>query len=218
MTGRRRALLVFGMPSALAAAAWWLLTEAAPDAARYLAGALPTATEARVSAYDEVGCREGRTCLDLELSLSDGSSLRAAVSLPDPLPATALPSLLLFGGFETGRRALALLPDPGRNALVTYEYPVDRALWRDAGPVRRFLIAQRTAHRVPRQLAVLLRWIRTRPWSDPERLTAAGVSLGALLLPAARRLADTARRRMLEPRDGQPSKEDDCTVVLWRPS
>ncbi len=33
----------------------------------------------------------------------------------------------------------------------------------------------------------------------------------------AEELAGAARRRMLEPRDGAPSKPDDCTFVLYRP-
>jgi serine/threonine protein phosphatase PrpC len=35
---------------------------------------------------------------------------------------------------------------------------------------------------------------------------------------AARDLAETARRRMLEPRPGEPSKLDDLTCVLFRPA
>lgn len=188
MTRRRRvALAILLVP--LAAAAWWLLAVAAPDTERYLAAGLPQPEDARVSAYDEVGCPPGRACLDLELSFAEGPPLRAAISLPDPLPPEPLPALLLFGGFETGRRALGLLPDPGRNAVVTYEYPLDRRAWREASLPRRFLMVQQAAHRVPRQLAALFRWVRDRPWSDDGRLSVTGVSLGALLLPAARRLA-----------------------------
>ena len=41
---------------------------------------------------------------------------------------------------------------------------------------------------------------------------------GGSLEKAARRLADDARRRMLEPSPGEPSKPDDCSFVLYRPA
>ena len=35
----------------------------------------------------------------------------------------------------------------------------------------------------------MVRWTRAQPWADPDRVSLVGVSLGALVLPAAQRMA-----------------------------
>jgi pimeloyl-ACP methyl ester carboxylesterase len=49
---------------------------------------------------------------------------------------------------------------------------------------------------VPRQLAAVVRWTRAQPWADPDRVSLVGVSLGALVLPAAQRMAAAHGERL----------------------
>ena len=97
--------------------------------------------------------------------------------------------MILAGGLRTGREALRHVSRPGRNAVIAYEYPLDPARLRQGFLPARIVAARRAALAVPGQLAAVLRWTRTQPWADPERVSLVGVSLGALVLPAAARVA-----------------------------
>ena len=115
--------------------------------------------------------------------------MRIALSLPEDAGARPLPTVILIGGLRTGREALAHVPDLGRNAVVTYEYPLGRAHWRRGFLPAQIAAARSAALAVPGQLAAVVRWVRAQPWADPDRVSLVGVSLGALVLPAAQRAA-----------------------------
>jgi hypothetical protein len=139
--------------------------------------------------YAGVGCGERRLCRDVILDPAAGRPVRIAVSLPaDPGP-ERLPAVILVGGLRTGREALRLLPDLGRNAVVTYEYPLDRDHWRGGFLPIRVVAVRAAALAVPGQIAAVARWTRDQPWADPDHVSLVGVSLGALVLPAAQRTA-----------------------------
>jgi dienelactone hydrolase len=95
----------------------------------------------------------------------------------------------LAGGLRTGREALGLLPTLGRDAVITYEYPLARDHWRHGFLPAQLVAARSAALAVPGQLAAVVRWTRAQPWADPARVSLVGVSLGALVLPAAQRTA-----------------------------
>ncbi len=182
-------LLATALGGLFAAAAWeWRRS----DPERLITRPLPQPRDEVVEEYGGEGCLPGRRCLDVTVGFEDAPALRFAVSLPEAAVTGGTPALILAGGFETGREALKYLPDPGPNAVITYEYPVDKQRWKQAGKFGRLIILRSAATTVPRQLALLLGWVRGQPWTDPERISLVGVSLGALLLPAARRIAEVA--------------------------
>jgi dienelactone hydrolase len=189
---RQAAILLLAALVALALSAtlligWLLLDRSDPDR---LAGApLPEIAAITVLPYAGKGCPAGRVCQDVILETSAEPPLRLALSLPENAGAGPMPVVILAGGLQTGRAALRHLPDLGRNALVTYEYPLDAEAWRRASLPAQIVAARAAALAVPGQLAAAIRWTRAQPWADPARVSLVGVSLGALVLPAAQRLA-----------------------------
>jgi hypothetical protein len=165
----------------------WLLLDGDPD--RLVAEPLPDVTSVSIVPYAGAGCHDGRRCQDVILGPDAARPIRVALSLPADAGARPLPTAVLIGGLRTGREALAHVPDLGRNALVTYEYPLDRNEWRRGFLPARIAAARNAALAVPGQLAAVVRWARAQPWADRERVSLVGVSLGALVLPAAQRAA-----------------------------
>jgi dienelactone hydrolase len=187
------AKLLLGIAALLALTAGlvvgWILLDGQGEPDRLIEAPLPDVTAAKIEAYGGAHCPYERTCRDVTLAPTAGRPVRIAVSLPQEAAAERLPTVILAGGLRTGREALQFLPDLGRNAVVTYQYPLHPDHWR-----RGFLPAQVAAMRsaalaVPHQLAAVVRWTRDQPWADPERVSLVGVSLGALVLPAAQRMA-----------------------------
>lgn len=150
---------------------------------------LPDIARESVEPYAGEGCRPESRCADVSLHARGAPPIRFATALPAAASDERLPTVILFGGFRTGRESLKHLPELGQNAVVTYEYPVDRQAWKRASTVGRLTLGYDAAFRVPGQLAALLRWVRAQPWADPNRISLVGVSLGAMALPAAQRVA-----------------------------
>src|SRR5262245_12850539 len=64
----------------------------------------------------------------------DGGALgpiNIVVSLPDPLPPERLPAMVIIGGLRSGADGIRHIADPGLNAIVGFDYPIDRRLKRD---------------------------------------------------------------------------------------
>lgn len=159
-------------------------------------GPLPDVTAATVLPYAGAGCHESRLCRDVVLDPAAERPVRMAVSLPKDAGVERLPAVILVGGLRTGREALRHVPDLGRNVVVTYEYPLGRDPWRRGFLPARVVAARSAALAVPRQLAAVVRWTRAQPWADPDRVSLVGVSLGALVLPAAQRAAAAQGERL----------------------
>jgi hypothetical protein len=167
----------------------WLRLDDQSDPERLIERPLPDITAAAVLPYAGAGCGESRLCQDVILDPAAERPVRIAVSLPEDAGPAPLPAVILVGGLRTGREALKLLPELGRNAVITYEYPLRRDHWRRGFLPIRIVAARAAALAVPGQLAAVVRWTRTQPWADPDRVSLVGVSLGALVLPAAQRAA-----------------------------
>jgi hypothetical protein len=117
--------------------------------------------------------------------------IEAAVSRPT-IGDGRLPIVILVGGFDTGRRSVECIPDPGANIVMGYSYPGRDFLRAPGATIHRLVAAQRGAHRVPGQIASLGVWAAAQPWADRQRIVLVGVSLGALLAPAIARAMVTA--------------------------
>jgi len=190
-TKRRRFLVwpLVGLGLILVPPTLWLGVQMLHGPEDLLRDPLPNITREIVEPYAGEGCRTESRCSDVSLLSRHAPPIRFATALPAETTEERLPTVILFGGFRTGREALKHLPELGRNAVVTYEYPVERRDWKEASTIGRLALGYGAAFRVPRQLAALLRWVRAQPWADPNRISLVGVSLGAMVLPAAQRLA-----------------------------
>lgn len=135
----------------------------------------------------------------ITLANADGGTVNFTVSLPRGAEtltkADRLPAMVLLTGFRSGRNSLVQIPDHGRNAIIAYDYPYDRTTWKSANGVERAWIAHRVAFQLPDEVAGLIAWVRRQPWADPDRVSLAGVSLGAVALPVIQRRATNAGHR-----------------------
>jgi hypothetical protein len=190
---RRAAKVLLGAVALVAAClglfVGWLLLDDQSDPERLIEGPLPDVTAATVRPYAGGGCRKRRLCRDVTLDPAAERPVRIAISLPGNASPEPLPAVILVGGLRTGREALAHVPHLGRNAVITYEYPLRRDHWRRGFLPAQVVAARAAALAVPGQLAAVVRWTRAQPWADPDRVSLVGVSLGALVLPAAQRTA-----------------------------
>lgn len=186
----RRATLVLGsillaVALVLAATAAWL-HRGDPLAA------LPRDTPSALAVVEER--REpakGRTLVHVALEGESVGLVRLVASLPDPLPPGRVPVVIVLGGLRGGAnsvRRIAGVADPGPNAIIGYDWPLPRDP--SIGEiVRRLPELRRSVLSVPGQVDAILAWAAQRPWADAERVTVLGFSLGALVAPAAQRLA-----------------------------
>ena len=199
---RRAAKLLLGAVALVAVClgffVGWLLFDGHSDPDRLIEEPLPDVTTATVRAYAGGGCSKSRLCRDVILDPAAERPVRLAISLPREAGTEPLPAVILVGGLRTGREALQHVPDLGRNAVITYEYPLRRDHWRRGFLPAQVVAARAAALAVPGQLAAAVRWTRAQPWADPDRVSLVGVSLGALVLPAAQRTA-TAHGESLGP-------------------
>jgi pimeloyl-ACP methyl ester carboxylesterase len=139
---------------------------------------------------DETGKRDIQ---DVRLVDPDGNVVSFSISLPKggfaDEAGEKLPALVVISGFRSARDNLKYIPEPGPNAIISYDYPYNSQEWKAASLVGRIMIARRVAFRLPNDVAGLMAWIRRQHWADQGRISLAGVSLGAIALPVIRRRA-----------------------------
>jgi len=126
------------------------------------------------------------------LATAGGDKIDVAVSRPSG-DDRRYPAMILVGGFDTGRHSVDHVADPGANVVIGYGYP-DIGLLKagNRSTILRLFTAQRDAHRIPAQIAELATWAVSQPWADRDRISLVGVSLGAVLAPAAARAMNVA--------------------------
>ena len=181
-------LFLGGALMVAAAVALWLAIWS-PDA--LIRAPLPLYRQASVSvSADASGKRE---ILDVRLVDPDSRPVTFSVSLPkgrfDNNSGEKLPTLVVISGFRSAHHNLERIPEPGPNAIISYDYPYDAKEWKAAGIFGRALIARRVAYRLPNDVAGLMAWVRRQNWADANRISLAGISLGAVALPVIRRRA-----------------------------
>ncbi len=171
---------VFGVALAL-----WI---EAQDPERLIAGPPPDYRVAEIRRYEKTVAAGRREYVAVRLEGREGDVASFVVSLPTKRRnGTRLPVLIVLSGLRSGEKTLDRIAWHGTNAIVSYDYPLDLAEWRSASLLARAGIAYRIARRIPDQIAAVTRWVRSRPWADSDRLAYAGISLGAVVLPAALR-------------------------------
>ncbi|BDG01508.1 alpha/beta hydrolase family protein [Anaeromyxobacter oryzae] len=157
---------------------------------------LPRAPPAALVAEREAWAERWRDRTLVHVTLDGGAvgPVRFVVSLPEPLPETPLPVVVVLGGLRGGSNAIRELGevagDAGPNAIVGFDWPFPD---REPGLLEIVLESpawRRNALSVPGQVDVLLRWAADRPWADRGRVSLLGFSLGGFVVPAAQWLVE----------------------------
>lgn len=134
-----------------------------------------------------------RDVQDVRLLDPDNSPVNFSVSLPKGRfvddTGDRLPTLVVISGFRSAHQNLERIPQPGQNAIISYDYPYEPQEWKEASAIGRIFIARRVAYRLPNDVSGLIAWVRRQHWADPERISLVGVSLGAVALPVINRRA-----------------------------
>lgn len=98
-----------------------------------------------------------------------------------------LPVLLLLGGHQTGKDAVALVGRPAGVAFAAIDYPYTGSrsvdgVWQS---LRAVPSIQKAFIDTPPALSLAVDWLLQQPWVDPERIELVGVSLGVPFAAAA---------------------------------
>jgi hypothetical protein len=133
--------------------------------------------------------RAGRFFQHVTLSDERLGLIGFTVSLPDPVPITRLPLVVVLGGLHTGETNLHHVDPGGDNALIGYDWPLPTPFPKGLGALTQIPSLRRQALSVPGQVGAMLRWLTTQPWSDSQRISVVGFSLGAIATPAVNRVA-----------------------------
>lgn len=182
----RRILNAFAAAIVLAtmAAAAWFVWPSFGDPMLWL----PSPSGLASISEERIERRDGRELRRLVLDAGALGLVRITVSLPDPLPAHRVPVLFILGGLRTGQHSIRHVDSPGGNALVGFDYPLQRRVGSGLGLLLRLPELRNQVFVAPGQAVAVLDWLRAQAWADPKRITPIGVSLGAMFLPAALRL------------------------------
>jgi pimeloyl-ACP methyl ester carboxylesterase len=179
--------LAFGL--ALGGIATWL-------ALRDPLGALPRAEGPLNAVPERPERRDGRLIRHYVLRGSALGPIGFTVDLPDPLPNRRLPVLIVVGGLNSGAKNLRHVPPSGANAFIGYDWPLPRKLPKGPEFLRAAPGLYRRVLAVPGQVAATVGWLAGQPWAEAERISLLGFSLGALVAPAAQRVAQASSHRI----------------------
>ena len=162
--------------------------------------ALPRASEPATVVEEWREPWAGRTLLHVVLDGRAIGRVRFVVSLPEPMPRGRVPLVIVLGGLGGGSESIRDLSrvagDPGPNAFVGYDWPlpsrepgIAEILWRLPEFRRDVLV-------VPAQVDAILAWASRQRWTDGDRVSLLGISLGAFVVPAAQRIAQERGARV----------------------
>ncbi len=155
-------------------------------------GQVRQVAERSYEATSEAG--ERRIFTELAFETEHAGTVRIATSRPPDAAGESLPLLVVLGGIRTGREALQFVPLHGQAILAAYEYPYRREAWYERARIPQIPAIRRAILRVPTQVDLVASRLAAGPEVDAGRTALLGFSFGALLAPAAQRVA-TARER-----------------------
>jgi hypothetical protein len=145
----------------------------------------------------QTDCRDvvgaGRRLRHVTLSDPRLGLIAFTVSLPDPIHEEKLPLVVVLGGIGTGAENIRSAEGAGENAIVGYDWPLPTEFPKGLKAVEELPALRRKALSVPGQVSTMLDWLVRQPWSDSQRISLLGFSLGAIAVPAAERMAQQGR-------------------------
>jgi hypothetical protein len=102
------------------------------------------------------------------------------------------PAMILLGGAPKGEQALAYMPPLGENIVISLDWPmpVPGRMPRGLDIIPAAPSLRHDILSAPGQVAAAYFWLTAQPDVDPERISLIGVSLGALVAPAAQYLIE----------------------------
>jgi hypothetical protein len=106
------------------------------------------------------------------------------LSLPDPLPSEKLPLIFVLGGLGTGENNIRYITEPGHNAIVGYDWPMPIHFPSGSDFLIQAPDLYHQVMNVPGQAASVIDWLYRQPWTDRNRISVLGFSLGALAAPS----------------------------------
>lgn len=117
---------------------------------------------------------------EYKLELANGETLKILVKCPQAKQAARLPVVVLFGGFNTGARAIELVDLEAPYCLLTFAYPITVARKPSFSEAIALLPeGKRAIHATIEGIHRVVAWVKTRPELDPERIVLVGASFGA---------------------------------------
>lgn len=114
-----------------------------------------------------------------EIILADGTKHSTLLSFPASAK-TPLPVLIVLGGFDTGEKAISLLPDDERVVYATTDYPYkkphERNFVKDLGQIPAI---KKSVRRVDLAVDALIKKLLSDHRINPKKMTMVGASFGA---------------------------------------
>ena len=133
--------------------------------------------------------RAGRRLRHVTLSDPRIGLIAFTVSLPDPIPDEKLPLVVVLGGIGTGADNIRSVEGAGENAVVGYDWPLPTGVPKGLKALEELPALRHKALSVPGQVSAMLDWLVRQPWSDSQRISLLGFSLGAIAVPAVEHMA-----------------------------
>jgi hypothetical protein len=155
---------------------------------------LPRSASAPGVQLERVEHHAGRVFEHVTLSDTRLGAIGFTVSLPDPLPGRKLPLIVVLGGLGTGEHNIRAIHDAGDNIVVGYDWPFASAP--RTSDLLRLPALRAQVLSVPGQVTAALHWLVAQPWSDADRISLIGFSLGSVAAPAVQRVATSERLRI----------------------
>ncbi len=130
----------------------------------------------------------------IDLTSTSGLEVSFAVKRPTGR-VRRLPVFVLIGGHRTGRKAVHLIRDAGATVIVALDYPFEENPRMKGFEAFKSLPQIRMAlYDVPPAAMLVMDYLSTQPYVDPDRIELVGISLGAPLACIAGALDDRFSR------------------------
>ena len=113
-----------------------------------------------------------------------------AVSFPNPMPSHPLPVLFILGGLETGFDSVKHVSDIGDNILVGYNWPLNSKLPKGISILTESSNIYKGIYKSPGQIAKAIEWVSNQSWSEKEKISLLGFSIGAIASPAVQHIIE----------------------------
>ena len=116
--------------------------------------------------------------------------INIAVSFPNPMPSHPLPVLFILGGLETGFDSVQHVSDIGDNILVGYNWPINSKLPKGISILTESSNIYKGIYKSPGQIAKAIEWVSNQSWSEKEKISLLGFSIGAIASPAVQHIIE----------------------------